>query len=157
MGGLAGVMNSPLSWDEFRLVKAIADSRSLVGAAELLGLNHSTVFRRLGAIETTLGAQLFERSRAGIKIMFSERREAQSLREVLEEVLQLATLGVGAFSAGNTPKSVALAIGPEGGWTPEEMSLFTQHQWQSVTLGPRILRAETAAIAAIAIAATHLC
>jgi len=50
----------------------------------------------------------------------------------------------------------ALAIGPEGGWTPEEMSLFTQHQWQPVTLGPRILRAETAAIAAIAIASTHL-
>ncbi|WP_158943228.1 16S rRNA (uracil(1498)-N(3))-methyltransferase [Granulicella sp. S190] len=50
----------------------------------------------------------------------------------------------------------AIAIGPEGGWTPEEMSLFTQHQWQPVTLGPRILRAETAAIAAIAIASTHL-
>jgi len=50
----------------------------------------------------------------------------------------------------------ALAIGPEGGWTPEEMSLFTQHAWQPVTLGPRILRAETAAIAAIAIASTHL-
>jgi 16S rRNA (uracil1498-N3)-methyltransferase len=50
----------------------------------------------------------------------------------------------------------AIAIGPEGGWTPEEMSLFTQHQWQSVTLGPRILRAETAAIAAIAIVGTHL-
>jgi 16S rRNA (uracil1498-N3)-methyltransferase len=50
----------------------------------------------------------------------------------------------------------ALAIGPEGGWTPEEMSLFLQHAWQPVTLGPRILRAETAAIAAIAIASTHL-
>jgi 16S rRNA (uracil1498-N3)-methyltransferase len=50
----------------------------------------------------------------------------------------------------------ALAIGPEGGWTPEEMSLFTQHQWTHVTLGPRILRAETAAIAAIAIASTFL-
>jgi 16S rRNA (uracil1498-N3)-methyltransferase len=50
----------------------------------------------------------------------------------------------------------AIAIGPEGGWTPEEMSLFTQHQWQHVTLGPRILRAETAAIAAIAIASAHL-
>jgi 16S rRNA (uracil1498-N3)-methyltransferase len=36
------------------------------------------------------------------------------------------------------------------------MTLFTQHQWQPVTLGPRILRAETAAIAAIAIASTHL-
>src|SRR5579863_9065139 len=58
-------MNSPLNWDEFRLVKAVADSRSLVGAAESLGLNHSTVFRRLGSIETTLGAQLFERSRSG--------------------------------------------------------------------------------------------
>jgi 16S rRNA (uracil1498-N3)-methyltransferase len=49
----------------------------------------------------------------------------------------------------------ALAIGPEGGWTPEEISLFTQHAWQPVTLGPRILRAETAAIAAIAIAGSH--
>jgi len=47
-------------------------------------------------------------------------------------------------------------VGPEGGWTPEEMALFTIHQWRSVTLGPRILRAETAAIAAIAIASAHL-
>ncbi len=52
--------------------------------------------------------------------------------------------------------SLALAIGPEGGWTPEEMSLFTQHQWTHVTLGPRILRAETAAIAAIAIASAQM-
>ena len=51
--------------------------------------------------------------------------------------------------------SLALAIGPEGGWTPEEMSLFTTHNWTHVTLGPRILRAETAAIAAIAIASSH--
>jgi len=58
-------MNSALDWDEFRLVKAIADARSLVGAAEALGLNHSTIFRRLGAIETAIGARLFERSRTG--------------------------------------------------------------------------------------------
>jgi DNA-binding transcriptional LysR family regulator len=58
-------MNADLSWDEFRLVKAIADSRSLAGAAERLGLNHSTVFRRLAALETTVGARLFERSRSG--------------------------------------------------------------------------------------------
>jgi 16S rRNA (uracil1498-N3)-methyltransferase len=54
------------------------------------------------------------------------------------------------------PITHAMAIGPEGGWTPEEIFLFTQHQWQPVTLGPRILRAETAAIAAIAIVSTHL-
>jgi 16S rRNA (uracil1498-N3)-methyltransferase len=51
---------------------------------------------------------------------------------------------------------LALAIGPEGGWTPEEMALFTQHHWTHVTLGPRILRAETAAIAALAIASAVL-
>ena len=54
------------------------------------------------------------------------------------------------------PTDLALAIGPEGGWTQEEISLFTTHNWTPVTLGPRILRAETAAIAAIAIAAAHL-
>jgi 16S rRNA (uracil1498-N3)-methyltransferase len=55
-----------------------------------------------------------------------------------------------------TTIGLALAIGPEGGWTQEELSLFTQHKWTPVTLGPRILRAETAAIAAIAIASAHL-
>ena len=35
-------------------IKAIADSGSLVGAAEALALNHSTVFRRLGALEEKL-------------------------------------------------------------------------------------------------------
>lgn len=50
----------------------------------------------------------------------------------------------------------ALAIGPEGGWTPEEMKFFADNQWRSVTLGPRILRAETAAIAAIAILSAHI-
>jgi DNA-binding transcriptional LysR family regulator len=58
-------MNSGLSWDEFRLVKSIAEARSLVGAAELLGVNHSTVFRRLAAVESAVGARLFERSRTG--------------------------------------------------------------------------------------------
>jgi DNA-binding transcriptional LysR family regulator len=58
-------MNAQLSWDEFRLVKAIADSRSLAGAAERLRLNHSTVYRRLAAIEKLIGARLFERSRSG--------------------------------------------------------------------------------------------
>jgi DNA-binding transcriptional LysR family regulator len=62
---IVGTMNSGLSWDEFRLVKAIAEAHSLGGAADLLGVNHSTVFRRLAAVEQAVGARLFERSRAG--------------------------------------------------------------------------------------------
>ena len=54
-----------LSWDDFRYVKAIADHRSLAGAAGVLGVNHSTVFRRLAQIEEQLGSRLFERSRGG--------------------------------------------------------------------------------------------
>jgi DNA-binding transcriptional LysR family regulator len=54
-----------LAWDDFRLVKAIADTRGLTGAAERLGVNHSTMFRRLGQIEDALGVALFERHRTG--------------------------------------------------------------------------------------------
>jgi len=55
----------PLAWDDFRLIKAIADKRALPAAAAALGINHSTVFRRLGQIEEALGVRLFERHRSG--------------------------------------------------------------------------------------------
>ena len=58
-------MSEPLNWDEFRIVKAIAETHSLAGAAERLGLNHSTMFRRLTALEARLGMRLFERGRGG--------------------------------------------------------------------------------------------
>lgn len=54
-----------LAWDDFRLVKIIAESRGLTGAAAALGVNHSTVFRRLGQLETSLGVKLFDRHRTG--------------------------------------------------------------------------------------------
>jgi 16S rRNA (uracil1498-N3)-methyltransferase len=47
--------------------------------------------------------------------------------------------------------SVALLVGPEGGWTDREREQFAAAGWQPVSLGPHILRAETAAIAALAI------
>jgi 16S rRNA (uracil1498-N3)-methyltransferase len=46
---------------------------------------------------------------------------------------------------------VLLVIGPEGGWEEEELRLAQEQGFALVTLGPRILRAETAAIAAISI------
>ena len=48
--------------------------------------------------------------------------------------------------------AVAFAVGPEGGWTGEELAEFDAAGWRSVTLGPTILRAETAAITALAAA-----
>ena len=52
--------------------------------------------------------------------------------------------------------SLALAIGPEGGWTADELHLFEQSQWLAAGLGDTILRAETAAIAALAVARSEL-
>jgi 16S rRNA (uracil1498-N3)-methyltransferase len=58
----------------------------------------------------------------------------------------------GAFPAERrADDSVALLIGPEGGWTDEERSEFTAAGWAAVSLGPSILRAETAALAALAV------
>src|SRR5262245_42515342 len=54
-----------LGWDDLRCVLEIARAGSLSGAARALGVEHSTVFRRLNAIEKRLGARLFERTRTG--------------------------------------------------------------------------------------------
>ncbi len=52
--------------------------------------------------------------------------------------------------------SLTLAVGPEGGWTPQELETFATAKFISASLGETILRAETAAIAALAIARAEL-
>jgi 16S rRNA (uracil1498-N3)-methyltransferase len=56
----------------------------------------------------------------------------------------------------NAPQSLIMAIGPEGGWTPEELQSFAAAQFLSCSLGETILRAETAATAAVAIARAEI-
>ncbi|HVP42045.1 MAG TPA: RsmE family RNA methyltransferase [Terriglobales bacterium] len=56
----------------------------------------------------------------------------------------------------STTEPVTLAIGPEGGWTDDESKRFVEHGWVAASLGTTILRAETAAIAALAVALAEL-
>jgi 16S rRNA (uracil1498-N3)-methyltransferase len=96
---------------------------------------------------------------APVRILLSETEQSLTLAAALETQVPLSLkLHRDGWDVNSPPAAfhLALAIGPEGGWTPEEMSVFTTHNWTHVTLGPRILRAETAAIAAIAIASSHL-
>ena len=69
-------------------------------------------------------------------------------RVVLSEVEQ----GLVLKDAITPGESLTLAFGPEGGWKEQELATFAQAGWKSATLGPTILRAETAVIAAVAVA-----
>jgi 16S rRNA (uracil1498-N3)-methyltransferase len=61
-----------------------------------------------------------------------------------------------ALESAPSTENVLLALGPEGGWTEAELELFEQAGWISASLGNTILRAETAAIVALAVAFSEL-
>jgi 16S rRNA (uracil1498-N3)-methyltransferase len=86
--------------------------------------------RPLAKPETAFLAQ-----REGVRIFLSEAAEARPLREVLQ---------------GEKTERVALAIGPEGGWTEEEQKAALAAGFREGSLGSLILRTETAVIAALA-------
>jgi 16S rRNA (uracil1498-N3)-methyltransferase len=77
----------------------------------------------------------------GTRIVLSESEEGIMLKDAL------TTRPAG---------EVTLAFGPEGGWTESELKLFRGAGWIAASLGSTILRAETAAIAATAIALAEL-
>lgn len=58
---------------------------------------------------------------------------------------------IGSLLSGNAAQKIIVLIGPEGGFTPAEAALCADHGLQAVTLGPRVLRAETAALTALSI------
>jgi DNA-binding transcriptional LysR family regulator len=57
-----------LSWDDVRYFLAVASAGSLSAAARGLGVEHSTLSRRLGALEQKLGLSLFQRTRDGVEL-----------------------------------------------------------------------------------------
>ena len=86
------------------------------------------------------------------------RAATASARIVLAEQERTTTLCRAVREAVDTTKvempDFEIAVGPEGGWAPDEEALFDANGWRAVSLGPRILRAETAAIAALAVVAS---
>ena len=72
---------------------------------------------------------------------------AGSLRLILDPDGELAMGGDMSLSAGD---HVALAVGPEGGWSPSDREQLRNAGFRGLRLGPRILRTETAGLAAIA-------
>ncbi len=79
--------------------------------------------------------------------------EPAACRYVLDEEPGGAPLLSALPANRSVEDTVSLLIGPEGGWTPEEREAFAAAGWTRVSLGPRILRAETAALAGLAVLA----
>jgi 16S rRNA (uracil1498-N3)-methyltransferase len=96
--------------------------------------------RRIAPPEIAAPLKLKDALAGAVGIVLAETEEETSLKQALAKSV----------------RPVRLAIGPEGGWTEEELTLFRERGWQSATLGATILRAETAAIAALAITASEL-
>jgi len=92
-------------------------------------------------------AECVRRESDAVRIVLAEQERSTTLRKALEAAID---------EAGVEAPSFQIAIGPEGGWSPEEEGLFDANGWKAVSLGPRILRAETAAITALAVAASIL-
>ncbi len=87
---------------------------------------------------------------ASHKVLLAETEQENTLAAALQRFR-----GKGGPDA-EASRDLALAIGPEGGWAPEELALYTAEGWEAVTLGPRVLRAETAALAGMAICSALL-
>jgi 16S rRNA (uracil1498-N3)-methyltransferase len=103
--------------------------------------------RRSDAIVIDDPKPLKEAAREGpqaLRLLLAEGERGTTLRDALE------------VDAGPPARQLRIAVGPEGGWTAEEEILFATEGWKPVSMGPRILRAETAAIAAIAVVVAEL-
>lgn len=83
----------------------------------------------------------FAASKAQVRLLLSERSGASPMRALLEPA---------ALAAAGGATSLAVAVGPEGGWTDAEFSAAAASGFSEAALGENILRTETAVCAALA-------
>lgn len=76
-------------WDDLRIVLAVARAGDLRKAAAAVGVNHSTMFRRLTALERSLGSKLFERLATGYRATDSGQRLLEAAERMETEALAL--------------------------------------------------------------------
>jgi len=75
-----------MNWDDLRFVLALSEAGSLVRAAKVLGVDHTTVGRRVESAETALGVRLFTRTPAGFVPTADATRLVGSMKQVEEAV-----------------------------------------------------------------------
>jgi 16S rRNA (uracil1498-N3)-methyltransferase len=141
-----------LGADEVTPLAADRSEKGLIAAAEKRAERWKRILaesaqqaRRLRVPELRAAAKprdALRTSDATLKLLLSERSAARPLRELLEPAALAAN--------SDTPARVAVAIGPEGGWTDAEFSAASASGFAEAALGANILRTETAVCAALA-------
>lgn len=126
---------------------AARTDRPLLGAAgkrharwERIVVESAQQSRRVGPPEVAAlvtPEQAFAATTASCRILLSEREDAAHLRD--------------ALASANGAATAALAIGPEGGWTDQEIRAARAAGFAAASLGENILRTETAVLAALAV------
>lgn len=125
-------------------VASLRSEKGLDRAAEKRRLRWEKIAREAGQqsrrlrppeIGAVIGLEVALKTEAGIRLFLDEAEEAPPILPALAQPAAPA----------------ALLCGPEGGWDPREREAALRAGWQPVSLGPTILRAETAAIAAVAV------
>jgi 16S rRNA (uracil1498-N3)-methyltransferase len=103
-------------------------------------------------------SKAFPQSTGSPKVLLSERREATPLRKLLDQgspsvaqaLLPVRSSDATTAKTQATP-TISLAVGPEGGWTNDEIASSAATGFLEVSLGENILRTETAVIASLAV------
>ena len=111
-------MAHDLKWDDLQLVLAVAEHRSLSGAARTIGVNHSTVLRRIEALESQTGLTMFDRPPGGYRLRPEAREMLPLLRAMavsaarVERALAAVRLGKGGTFRITTTDSIGNVLLP---------------------------------------------
>ena len=100
------------SWEDWRIVGAIAECGTTAGAAEKLGLNQSTVFRRISQFEEQLGVRLFDRDKRGFRLTLQGEAILPDIvkLEYITADIERRVTGLDEHTAGEVTLSVNMAV-----------------------------------------------
>jgi len=157
-------MTQKLLWDDLRLLACVIQAKSLASAARTLGVDHSTVSRRLAALEKALGTTLVSRGAEGAQLTISGQRIAPLLQEMTQLAYEIgaAAKGEAARVRVSMPSGFARFFAHDTDTLRErsagiELELLTSERMHDVEEGEADLAVRVGAVGDDRLVARFLC